>query len=79
MLAAAATAQTLDPLAPKPPENQNGNALTNPGLSPEVEFLYELEVKFAADTAKGGGAAFSSWFAPDAVTLGNGKAPVVIS
>jgi ketosteroid isomerase-like protein len=77
MLAAAATAQTLDPLAPKPAENQNGNALTNPGLSPEVEFLYQLEVKFAADTAKGGGAAFSSWFAPDAVTLGNGKAPVV--
>jgi hypothetical protein len=42
MWAAAAAAQTLDPLAPKPPENQNGNALTNPGLSPEVEFLYQL-------------------------------------
>jgi ketosteroid isomerase-like protein len=76
ILAAVAPAQTVDPLAPKPPANQNGNALTNPGLTPEIEFLYQLEAKFAADTAKGGGAAFSSWFAPDAVTLGNGKAVV---
>lgn len=72
-----ASAQTLEPPAPKPPASQSGSVLTNPGLTPEIEFLYQLEAKFAADTAKGGGRAFSSWFAPDAVTLGNGKAPVV--
>lgn len=70
-------AQTFDPLAPKPSSAQSGNPLTNPGLSPEIEFLYQLEAKFAADTAKGGGKAFGTWFAPDAVTLENGKAPVV--
>lgn len=52
------------------------NLLTNPGTSPSTEFLFHLDEKFAADTAKGGGAAFASWFAPDAVTLANGKAPV---
>jgi len=71
--AAVSSAQTLDPLAPKPESSQTGNPLTDPGLSPEVEFLYQLEAKFAADTAKGGGRGFGSWFAPDAVTLGNGK------
>ncbi len=70
-------AQTLDPLGANAPSTQSGNPLTNPGLSPEIEFLYQLEAKFAADTAKGGGRAFSAWFAPDAVTLGNGKAPVI--
>lgn len=72
-----AGAQVLDPLAPKPAANQDGNPLTNPGLSPEIEFLYQLEAKFAADTARGGGKAFGTWFAPDAVTLENGGAPVV--
>lgn len=47
------------------------------GLTPEVEFLYQLEAKFAADTAAGGGKAFGTWFAPDAVTLENGGAAVV--
>jgi ketosteroid isomerase-like protein len=72
-----AAAQSLDPLAPKPPSNASGNALTDPGLTPEVEFLYQLEAKFAADTAAGGGKAFGEYFAPDAVTLENGGAPVV--
>jgi ketosteroid isomerase-like protein len=75
--AVVSSAQTLDPLAPKTAPSQTGNPLTDPGLSPQVEFLYRLEAKFAAETAKGGGRAFGSWFAPDAVTLGNGKAPVV--
>lgn len=65
----------LEPSKPVP--NQVGNALTNPGISPGLEFLYQLESKFEADTLKGGGKAFSAWFASDAVTLGNGKAPVV--
>lgn len=71
------SAQMLDPLASKPSTDQSGNPLTDPALSPGVQFLFQLEAKFAADTAKGGGPAFASWFAPDAVTLANGKAPVV--
>ena len=62
---AAVRAQGLDPLSPKPAANQNANPLTNPGMSPEIEFLYQLEAKFAADTGKGGGKAFGTWFAPD--------------
>lgn len=69
--------QVLDPLAPKSGPAQSGNPLTNPAATPAVQFLYELDAKFAADTAKGGGPAFASWFAPDAVTLANGKAAVI--
>jgi ketosteroid isomerase-like protein len=68
-----AIAQTLEPSKP----TAGADALTNPAYSPEVAFLFDLEAKFAADTAKGGGAAFSKWFADDAVTLSNGQAPVV--
>src|SRR5580692_7494239 len=64
-------------LTPSQPSAQSVNPLTDPSLSPEIEFLYQLEAKFAADTAKGGGKAFGTWFAPDAVTLENGGAPVV--
>jgi ketosteroid isomerase-like protein len=74
---AIASAQMLEPPAATPPVAQNGNLLTNPGMTPGEEFLYQLDEKFAAETAKGGGAAFASWFAPDAVTLADGKAPVV--
>lgn len=77
LASAAGRAQMPDPLAPKPPGNDAGNLLTNPGVTPGVAFLYQLEAKFAADTAKGGGAAFASWFAEDAVTLANGKPPVM--
>ncbi len=68
-----AGAQTLQP----PKSSASSDALTNPAYSPGVAFLFDLEAKFAADTAKGGGAAFSKWFADDAVTLSNGQAPVV--
>ena len=47
--------------------------LSQPDLSPGQIELMNLEVKFAADVAKGGGKAFASWFADDAVTLNNGK------
>jgi ketosteroid isomerase-like protein len=53
------------------------NPFTNPGLTPEVAFLYNLEAKFAHDTAQGGGPAFAKWFAGDAVELSNGKPPVI--
>ncbi len=65
--------QTLEPSKP----TTSADALTNPTYSPGIAFLFDLEAKFAADTAKGGGAAFAKWFADDAVTLSNGRAPVV--
>src|ERR1700712_310943 len=51
--------------------------ITQPTLSPGVIHLMELEGRFSQDVAKGGGAAFSSWFAEDAVTLNNGKPAVL--
>lgn len=48
-----------------------------PTLSPGELHLLELEARFAADVAKGGGKAFSAWFAEDAVTLNNGKPAVL--
>jgi ketosteroid isomerase-like protein len=77
LMCASASAQMLQPPSAAPPPSQNGNLLTNPGMTPGDQFLYSLDEKFSADTAKGGGAAFASWFAPDAVTLQNDKAPVV--
>jgi ketosteroid isomerase-like protein len=68
-----AVSQTLEPAKP----SASGDALTNPAYSPDVAFLFDLESKFAADTAKGGGAAFAKWFTDDAVTLSNGQAPVI--
>lgn len=75
-LCAVSSAQILDPLAPKPQSSQATNPLTDPTATPGIQMLYDLEAKFAADTAKGGGPAFATWFAPDAVTLANGKPPV---
>jgi ketosteroid isomerase-like protein len=62
----------LNPLA-KP----SANPLTDPTLSPGTAFLFDLEAKFAADTATGGGKAFASWFADDAMTLSNKQAAVI--
>ncbi|MGB7190469.1 MAG: nuclear transport factor 2 family protein [Acidobacteriaceae bacterium] len=70
----AAAQLPLDPLSKPAPA---ADPFTNPGLTPEAAFLYGLEAKFARDTAQGGGAAFAKWFAPDAVTLSNGKEPVI--
>jgi uncharacterized protein (TIGR02246 family) len=53
------------------------NALSDPSFSPGTQFLFDLESKFSSATATGGGPAFASFFADDAVTLANGKAPVV--
>ena len=68
-----AVCQTLEPAKP----SASSDALTNPAYSTGVAFLFDLEAKFAADTAKGGGAAFAKWFADDGVTLSNGKTPVM--
>ena len=52
-----------------------GSLLTDPSDSPGLRFLFDLEAKFARATAEGGGKAFASWFASDAVSLSNGHAP----
>lgn len=53
------------------------NPLTDTTATPGKTLLYNLEAEFAKTVAERGGAGFASWFADDAVILGNGKAPVV--
>lgn len=50
--------------------------VVQPAFTPGMVELIDLEVRFAADVAKGGGKAFSTWFADDAVTLSDGKPAV---
>jgi ketosteroid isomerase-like protein len=63
----------LDPLAHPPVII---TPLTQPTLSPGVILLMELDGRFAQAVASGGGKAFASWFADDAVTLNNGRPAV---
>lgn len=51
--------------------------LVEPTLSPGVLLLMELDGRFEKAVAAGGGKAFASWFADDAVTLNNGKPAVM--
>lgn len=51
--------------------------LTNPTLSPGQLQLMRLEGDFEKSVEKGGGKAFASWFAEDAVTLNNGRPAVL--
>ena len=51
--------------------------LTQPTLSPGALLLIELEARFAKSVAEAGGKAFATWFADDAVTLNNGRPPVL--
>jgi ketosteroid isomerase-like protein len=69
-----AQSTALDPLSH--PQVQS-SPLSQPTLSPGVITLLELEGRFAQAVAAGGGKAFASWFADDAVTLSNGLAPVL--
>src|SRR5271165_2439642 len=64
-------------MAPNPLSKPTPNPLTDPTLSPGTAFLFNLEAKFAQDTATGGGKVFASWFADDAVTLETGEAAVI--
>ena len=64
----------LDPLSRHAPANNN--PVTQPTLSPGVLQLLQLDAQFAKETLAGGGKAFASWFAEDALTLNNGKAAV---
>jgi ketosteroid isomerase-like protein len=61
------------PGAPLTPQHPALTPLSQPTLTPGQIELMKLEVQFADDVAKGGGKAFASWFADDAVTLNNGK------
>ena len=65
--------QMLEPTAP----SSVPNPLVDTTVSPGKEMLFNLEAKFAKDVAARGGAGFASWFANDAVLLGNGQPPVV--
>ncbi len=70
-LLGAASAYAQISLTPPPP---SPSPLTDPTYSTDTKILFDLEAKFAADTATGGGAAFARWFAEDAVTLNDGQA-----
>lgn len=68
-----AHSQLLEPSAPA----QAPNPLTDSTVNPGKMQLFSLEERFEKDVIARGGAGFASWFAPDGVALGNGKAPVV--
>ncbi len=66
---------------PTPDATANGYKLiplpNAPALTPGVLQLLDLEGRFAEEVAAGGGKAFGTWFAEDAVTLNNGKPAMV--
>jgi ketosteroid isomerase-like protein len=57
--------------------SSTGVPLADPTVTPDTQLLFDLEARFAADVAKGGGPAFASWFADDAVVLSNKKPPLM--
>ena len=73
LTAPAAMHAQLDPLSHQAPTN---SPLTQPSLSPGVLQLMQLDAEFSRATLAGGGKAFASWFADDALALNNGKTPV---
>src|ERR1700761_7316171 len=70
-LPGAGQARGADPLGGA--ASSAGSLLAQPALTPGAVFLMDLERQFAADVAKGGGKAFTAWFADDAVALSNGQ------
>jgi ketosteroid isomerase-like protein len=75
--ALSASAQSPTPFDPFSHPNVQSSPLSQPTLSAGALLLLELEGRFAQAVAAGGGKAFASWFADDAVTLSNGLAPVL--
>jgi ketosteroid isomerase-like protein len=69
------TASGYDALAQTPATISS--PLTQPTLTPGTLMLLELEGKFSKAVQVGGGKAFATWFAEDAVTLNNGKPAVL--
>lgn len=79
---AASSAQSVAPSSPQGFDLlvrpvSAGNSLVQPTLTPGVLMLMELEGRFAHSVAEGGGKAFATWFADDAVTLNNGLPAVL--
>ena len=72
---AGTVAPNYDALAQSP--SAISSPLTQPSLTPGALLLLELEGRFAKAVEAGGGKAFSTWFADDAVTLNNGKPAVL--
>lgn len=70
------TQQSVPPPAPAKPDQHTLIPFTNPAVSPGAMELVKLEGDFENAVAKGGGKAFASWFADDAVTLNNGQPAV---
>jgi len=70
-----AESPALDPLTQS--ANPIASPLTEPTLSPGIIQLMELEGRFQKSVEAGGGKAFASWFADDAVVLSNGKPAVL--
>lgn len=71
---AAAQGATVPAFRPAP---SSSSAALESTLSPGALQLLTLDGEFSQSVAKGGGAAFTSWFADDALTLNNGKVPVI--
>jgi len=63
----------------KSPPTPPAHVLTpmNLDVPPELMELIKIETEFEQAVTKGGGAAFASWFADDAVTLNNGEPAVL--
>jgi ketosteroid isomerase-like protein len=63
---------------PVPPAcASTGLSLSDPVASPDTQLLFDLEARFAADVARGGGPAFASWFTDDGVIISNKQTPVL--
>jgi ketosteroid isomerase-like protein len=78
VLASSVTAQQPAVPAPVPvvPGRHVLIPLKSQNIPPGALELIKLEGDFENDVAKGGGKAFASWFADDAVTLNNGQPAV---
>jgi len=76
LMSCPALAQQPSVPPPSPAGRDTLTPLQNPTLSPGALELVKLEGDFENAVAKGGGKAFASWFAEDAVTLNNGQPAV---
>lgn len=59
------------------PQSAASDPLLTSTVSPGTAFLFDLERKFAAAVAEGGGKAFASFFDKDGMTLANRQAPII--
>ena len=69
--------QTTAPSSNGAPPKHTFIPMPNPMPSPGQIELLKLETAFSQAVTKGGGRAFSSWFADDGVTLNNGRPAVL--